>query len=351
MAFPFKISLFLSLLCRSKSNTFFWEGLDGSKVLTHFPPGDSYQLSGKVTDVSFSSFSFWCILRVGGVLSLFSTPPTLGMNLSGGYLCLQLVKSVRNNKDKGRANHSALLFGYGDGGGGPTQLMIDRLQRVRDTDGLPKSVLVSHRISAFLSNRDQAHTVEETHPLPKKNESWDFTLTSWDCGDDVSCVSQACRCCWTHCLTLQRDMTEICWCHWGVELEVEVRTLNTDVSGLFRLNVFGLPQGPAVQPWQVILPAAGWLSSALHVDWRTFPGAAQRHLHNAGTGGTKNKVSIFAEKWGFTKVKHNGFLCKKNWWVGWGDRKLSQDFKRVLELQWNACNFWKLAIEHLNVFP
>lgn len=80
-------------------NTFFWEGIDGSKVLTHFPPGNSYEMKGKVED---------------------------------------LMKTVRNNKDKGRANHSALLFGFGDGGGGPTQLMLDRLQRVQDTDGLPR---------------------------------------------------------------------------------------------------------------------------------------------------------------------------------------------------------------------
>ncbi len=50
----------------------------------------------------------------------------------------QLINTVKNNKDKGRANHSAVLFGFGDGGGGPTQLMLDRLQRVRDTDCLPK---------------------------------------------------------------------------------------------------------------------------------------------------------------------------------------------------------------------
>ncbi|XP_032438996.1 alpha-mannosidase 2C1 [Xiphophorus hellerii] len=80
-------------------NTFFWEGLDGSKVLTHFPPGNSYEMKGKIED---------------------------------------LVKTVKNNKDKGRANHSAALFGFGDGGGGPTQLMLDRLGLVRDTDGLPK---------------------------------------------------------------------------------------------------------------------------------------------------------------------------------------------------------------------
>ncbi|KTG45452.1 hypothetical protein cypCar_00008256 [Cyprinus carpio] len=80
-------------------STFFWEGIDGSLVLTHFPPGNSYGMNGKVED---------------------------------------LINTVKNNKDKGRANHSAVLFGFGDGGGGPTQLMLDRLQRVQDTDCLPK---------------------------------------------------------------------------------------------------------------------------------------------------------------------------------------------------------------------
>lgn len=60
-----------------------------------------------------------------------------------------------------------MLFGHGDGGGGPTQLMVDRLQRVQDTDGLPKSVLVSHLTSVFLSHSDQAHTVGEALPLPR----------------------------------------------------------------------------------------------------------------------------------------------------------------------------------------
>lgn len=52
--------------------------------------------------------------------------------------------------------------------------------------------------------------------FPKRNDSWDFTLALWDFGDGVSCVSQACRC-WAHSLTLQQDMTEIHWCHWGVK--------------------------------------------------------------------------------------------------------------------------------------
>ncbi|NXP52211.1 MA2C1 mannosidase, partial [Heliornis fulica] len=80
-------------------HTFFWEGIDGSQVLTHFPPGDSYGMHGRVEE---------------------------------------MLKTVNNNKDKGRVNNSALLFGFGDGGGGPTQKMLDRMKRMSDTDGLPR---------------------------------------------------------------------------------------------------------------------------------------------------------------------------------------------------------------------
>ena len=31
-----------------------------------------------------------------------------------------------------------LLFGHGDGGGGPTEDMLERLERVGDVDGLPR---------------------------------------------------------------------------------------------------------------------------------------------------------------------------------------------------------------------
>uniref|UniRef100_A0A8C0WSN5 Alpha-mannosidase 2C1 n=1 Tax=Castor canadensis TaxID=51338 RepID=A0A8C0WSN5_CASCN len=85
-------------------HTFFWEGLDGSQVLVHFPPGDSYGMQGNVDEV---------------------------------------LKTVTNNRDKGRTNHSAFLFGFGDGGGGPTQTMLDRLKRLSNTDGLPRVQLSS----------------------------------------------------------------------------------------------------------------------------------------------------------------------------------------------------------------
>lgn len=50
----------------------------------------------------------------------------------------EAVRTERNLEDKGRASTSAFLFGYGDGGGGPTQDMLERARRLADTDGCPK---------------------------------------------------------------------------------------------------------------------------------------------------------------------------------------------------------------------
>ncbi|XP_075064270.1 alpha-mannosidase 2C1 [Mixophyes fleayi] len=88
-----------SLVNAFPHHTFHWAGIDGSKVLTHFPPGDSYGMKGTVEE---------------------------------------MLKTVRNNRDKGRVNCSIFLYGYGDGGGGPTEKMLGRFRRMKDTDGLPK---------------------------------------------------------------------------------------------------------------------------------------------------------------------------------------------------------------------
>lgn len=50
----------------------------------------------------------------------------------------EALRTVNNLQDKGRAGVSAFLFGYGDGGGGPTQEMLERRRRLQDTDGCPK---------------------------------------------------------------------------------------------------------------------------------------------------------------------------------------------------------------------
>jgi len=46
--------------------------------------------------------------------------------------------SHTNFKDKGRTNQSLLLFGDGDGGGGPQLEHLERLKRLKDFEGVPK---------------------------------------------------------------------------------------------------------------------------------------------------------------------------------------------------------------------
>ena len=79
-------------------NSFLWEGLDGSRVLAHFPPVDTYNSLATVKEVLFN---------------------------------------VANFRDHERANESYLLYGYGDGGGGPSAEMLEQLKRMENTAGLP----------------------------------------------------------------------------------------------------------------------------------------------------------------------------------------------------------------------
>lgn len=79
--------------------SFLWEGIDGSRVLTHLPPADTYN-----SDVSPAD----------------------------------LHRGERNNKERGVANTSMLLYGFGDGGGGPTREMVAAARRQHDLDGSPR---------------------------------------------------------------------------------------------------------------------------------------------------------------------------------------------------------------------
>ena len=103
---------------RPTSSTFLWEGIDGSRVLTHFPPTDTYNASATVEDI---------------------------------------IKHDTNFKDNERAAESALVYGYGDGGGGPTEEMIERIRRMKDVAGLPK---VTHRGPAEFFPRFAADIVD-----------------------------------------------------------------------------------------------------------------------------------------------------------------------------------------------
>lgn len=84
---------------RMPHHTFNWEGIDGTRLFTHFPPVDTYnaELSGR-----------------------------------------ELAHAERNYRDHGRGTVSLVPFGYGDGGGGPTREMLAAAARTADLEGSPK---------------------------------------------------------------------------------------------------------------------------------------------------------------------------------------------------------------------
>jgi alpha-mannosidase len=84
---------------RFPHNTFWWEGIDGSKVLTHFPPVDTYNAEVTGEEMAFSETNF---------------------------------------QDHGWSNWALMPYGYGNGGGGPTREMVERAHRLNDLDGTPR---------------------------------------------------------------------------------------------------------------------------------------------------------------------------------------------------------------------
>jgi alpha-mannosidase len=77
-------------------HTFWWEGIDGSRVLTHFPPMDTYnaQLSGA-----------------------------------------EVAKASRQFRESRYATSSIAPVGWGDGGGGTTREMVGKAKRLANLEG------------------------------------------------------------------------------------------------------------------------------------------------------------------------------------------------------------------------
>ncbi|CAM5588987.1 alpha-mannosidase [Streptomyces viridochromogenes] len=94
-------------------HTFWWEGIDGTRIFTHFPPVDTYNacFSGEEMD-----------------------------------------RAVRNYQEKGGGTRSLAPFGWGDGGGGPTREIMERARRLADLEGSPK-VVVEHPDAFFAKAR------------------------------------------------------------------------------------------------------------------------------------------------------------------------------------------------------
>ena len=83
-------------------HTFRWVGIDGSSVIAHFPPADTYNAEATVPE---------------------------------------LRRAARDFKDHERSARSLLVFGWGDGGGGPTAEMLETLARVADLQGVPRTTI------------------------------------------------------------------------------------------------------------------------------------------------------------------------------------------------------------------
>ncbi|HEY3749650.1 MAG TPA: glycoside hydrolase family 38 C-terminal domain-containing protein [Pseudonocardiaceae bacterium] len=96
-------------------HTFWWEGIDGTRVFTHFPPVDTYN-------------------------AVFSGQ--------------EMAHAAENYAEKGRANTSLVPFGYGDGGGGPTREMLARAARLSDLEGSPR-VTIEQPSSFFARAEEQ----------------------------------------------------------------------------------------------------------------------------------------------------------------------------------------------------
>jgi alpha-mannosidase len=91
---------------RFPHHSFWWEGIDGSRVLAHCPPTDTY---------------------------------------NGEFRVSELLKGQRDFAQHGISSHSLYAYGYGDGGGGPTRAMLDSYRRLQDLDPLPRVELGTAR--------------------------------------------------------------------------------------------------------------------------------------------------------------------------------------------------------------
>ena len=87
-------------------DTFWWKGIDGSEVFTHFittPENDSWFYTYNGTMEPHEITGIW-----------------------------------KNYKDKDKNEDLLLAFGWGDGGGGPTKEMLERIRVMENIPGIPK---------------------------------------------------------------------------------------------------------------------------------------------------------------------------------------------------------------------
>ena len=103
-------------------HSFYWQGLDGSTVLAHMLPEDTY---------------------------------------NGPVRADRMVFGAENYQEREISNQAMMLFGIGDGGAGPGFEHLERMQRLADLKGLPK--VQPAKAMDFFERYDDGVTPYPTH--------------------------------------------------------------------------------------------------------------------------------------------------------------------------------------------
>lgn len=94
-------------------STFNWAGIDGSQLLTHMPPGNTYTADSHFGDV---------------------------------------LRSSRQNKTNEFYGSGLMLYGKGDGGGGPTREMLEKMRRIRSMSNKVGNVVPKLQVGSSIDD-------------------------------------------------------------------------------------------------------------------------------------------------------------------------------------------------------
>ncbi|MDR2177277.1 MAG: glycosyl hydrolase-related protein [Treponema sp.] len=93
-------------------DTFYWQGIDGSRVLTHFNQTHLWPLPSEL-----------------------------------------IRHTTENIREKNVSRRKLFSFGFGDGGGGPYAEMLEIVRRIADTEGVPRTAYTT--VSAFMQELEK----------------------------------------------------------------------------------------------------------------------------------------------------------------------------------------------------
>lgn len=113
---------------RFPHHSFMWEGIDGSRIFTHFPPSDNYGSQVTAKELKYSESNF---------------------------------------KDKDLSDKAIMLYGYGDGGGGATREMMERVHHFENLEGIASTHMGSPETFFAETRREMEREAGDEFPVWK----------------------------------------------------------------------------------------------------------------------------------------------------------------------------------------